>query len=212
MAPRKTHTKSVGRPKDLDKHDAILEAAGYSFIENGYDGTSMDAIAEAGGVSKLTVYSHFKNKESLFKAVIRHECDRHAMNEDAYAKLTLLKPRDALTLVGKSALSLLLNPKALGMHRLIVSEGSKQPRISEWFYEAGPARNIAAFIELLKSLEKQHGLIIKNRPAATRHFFSLLKGDIHMRASINLKPAPTAKQIETHIHECVDIFLKAYGK
>ncbi len=52
-----------GRPKDLGKRAAILEAAKVLFIEQGYTGVSMDAIAAQAGVSKLTVYSHFGDKE-----------------------------------------------------------------------------------------------------------------------------------------------------
>ena len=53
-----------GRPKDPAKRLAILEAAKRLFMQNGYDGSSMDAIAAEAGVSKLTVYSHFTDKET----------------------------------------------------------------------------------------------------------------------------------------------------
>ena len=39
---------------------------------NGYDGTSMDAVAAQAGVSKTTVYAHYADKLELFKAVLRH--------------------------------------------------------------------------------------------------------------------------------------------
>ena len=59
-----------GRPKDLGKRAAILDAAKRLFIQSGFDGTSMDQIATEAGVSKLTVYSHFGDKESLFLSLI----------------------------------------------------------------------------------------------------------------------------------------------
>ncbi|KAG1258263.1 hypothetical protein G6F65_015638 [Rhizopus arrhizus] len=49
-----------GRPKDLGKRAAILEAAKALFIEQGYTGVSMDAIAAQAGVSKLTVPNALK--------------------------------------------------------------------------------------------------------------------------------------------------------
>ena len=63
-----------GRPKDLEKRAAILHAAKQLFPENGFDGTSMDMIAALAGVSKLTVYSHFTDKESLFGEAVREKC------------------------------------------------------------------------------------------------------------------------------------------
>lgn len=64
-----------GRPKDLEKRAAILAAAKRLFPDSGFEGTSMDAIAADAGVSKLTVYSHFRDKETLFTAAIRERCE-----------------------------------------------------------------------------------------------------------------------------------------
>ena len=61
-------TCGPGRPKDLEKRAAILQAAKQLFTTQGFDGTSMDAIAGLAGVSKLTVYSHYRDKERLFVA------------------------------------------------------------------------------------------------------------------------------------------------
>lgn len=49
----------------------ILMAARRLFIENGYNGTSMRAIAEAaGGRAVGGLYNHFKTKEEIFSAII----------------------------------------------------------------------------------------------------------------------------------------------
>ena len=60
----------AGRPKSEAKAEAILGAAAELFLAQGFQGTSMDAVAKRAGVSKQTVYSHFANKEELFKACI----------------------------------------------------------------------------------------------------------------------------------------------
>ena len=52
------------------KRQAILDAAKRAFIDHGYSGASMEAIAEAAPVSKPTLYTHFKGKQELFAAVI----------------------------------------------------------------------------------------------------------------------------------------------
>ncbi len=48
---------------------ALLETAAEVFIKHGYQGASIDLIAEKAGYTKGAVYSHFKNKEALFLAV-----------------------------------------------------------------------------------------------------------------------------------------------
>ncbi|MQT72625.1 TetR family transcriptional regulator, partial [Pseudomonas sp. FSL R10-0071] len=61
---------ALGRPKDMAKRQAILDAAKSLFLTHGYANTSMDAVATLAGVSKLTVYSHFTDKETLFSSAI----------------------------------------------------------------------------------------------------------------------------------------------
>jgi AcrR family transcriptional regulator len=49
----------------------LIEAAASTFIANGYDKTSMDQVAQTGGVSRLIVYRIFGSKEDLYRAVLR---------------------------------------------------------------------------------------------------------------------------------------------
>ncbi len=63
-------TDEVDRDNSVDKVEQILQGAMQEFLQNGYAGTSMDRVAVAAGVSKATVYSHFQDKEGLFKVLI----------------------------------------------------------------------------------------------------------------------------------------------
>jgi AcrR family transcriptional regulator len=51
------------------RHHILLKAKDV-FLELGFNGASMDAIAERAGTTKRTLYAHFENKEQLFLAVI----------------------------------------------------------------------------------------------------------------------------------------------
>lgn len=55
----------MSRPRSVAAHDKALEAALTLFAERGIDAASMDAIAERSGVSKATLYKHWKDKEAL---------------------------------------------------------------------------------------------------------------------------------------------------
>lgn len=48
----------------------IVDMAEAVFFENGYDGATLPAIAEAAGYNKRTLYLYFKDKEDLFLAVV----------------------------------------------------------------------------------------------------------------------------------------------
>jgi AcrR family transcriptional regulator len=48
----------------------MLDAAGLAFATRGFHGASMDAIAEAAGISKPMLYNYFGSKEGLYVAYV----------------------------------------------------------------------------------------------------------------------------------------------
>lgn len=55
------------------KFDQVLEGARLVFLQDGYEGASVDDIARAAGVSKATLYSYFPDKRLLFMEVAKIE-------------------------------------------------------------------------------------------------------------------------------------------
>lgn len=70
----------MARPRSAQAHRKVLEAAVELFAGRGIDATSMDAIAEASGVSKATIYKHWPDKDALCLAVLGHI---HGLDEEA---------------------------------------------------------------------------------------------------------------------------------
>jgi AcrR family transcriptional regulator len=54
----------------------VLDAALKLFLESGYDGTSMQAVADEAGVTKPVVYACFDSKDELFRALLSREEER----------------------------------------------------------------------------------------------------------------------------------------
>ncbi|OYU50720.1 MAG: hypothetical protein CFE27_15475 [Alphaproteobacteria bacterium PA1] len=65
----------------------VVQAAEAVFASHGFRGTSMEAIADAAGMSKVTIYGYFRDKEAVFTAVAEHLADR--LKQAADAALTL---------------------------------------------------------------------------------------------------------------------------
>lgn len=59
----------------IHKYTAILDAAYELFGSGGFYETKMSEVAERAGIAKGTVYLYFKNKEDLFLAVTRRDCE-----------------------------------------------------------------------------------------------------------------------------------------
>jgi AcrR family transcriptional regulator len=68
--------------RSVHAHDSVLDAALGLFAERGIDATSMDAIAEASGVSKATIYKHWPDKDALCLEVMARLHGREARPPD----------------------------------------------------------------------------------------------------------------------------------
>src|SRR3954464_6335887 len=91
------------------KREAILIAAVDLFLTNGYERTSVDAVALAAGVGKQTVYSHFAGKETLFLAAVE---SARAAPAQTKGKLDPdpTRPSDGLHALGAAVLGVVLDP------------------------------------------------------------------------------------------------------
>jgi len=198
-----------GRPKDLEKRAAILQAAKRLFTTQGFDGTSMDAIAAAAGVSKLTVYSHYQDKERLFTAAVECVCQEQMPAEIFNADLKGPIRKQLLT-IARAFFSLITSTEALAVHRTIVANAQQSPKLAELFWEAGPKRTQEGFESFLRDEVKAGKLEIPDLHRAASQFFCLLKGECHARMEFGCGEMPCPQEVEEHVNATVDMFLRAY--
>jgi TetR/AcrR family transcriptional repressor of mexJK operon len=199
-----------GRPKDLEKRAAILNVAKRLFTTQGFDATSMDAIAAAAGVSKLTVYSHFQDKERLFTAAVECVC-ADQMPPEIFRADMKGPIRGQLVTIGRAFFSLITSPDAVAVHRTIVANARQSPKLAELFWEAGPKRTQYAFESFLRDEVNGGNLEIPDLHRAATQFFCLLKGEYHARMEFGCCGEVTEAEIQEHIGHTVDFFLRAYA-
>ncbi|HZP67095.1 MAG TPA: TetR/AcrR family transcriptional regulator [Rudaea sp.] len=199
-----------GRPKDLEKRAAILQAAKRLFTTLGFEGTSMDAIAAAAGVSKLTVYSHYQDKERLFTAAVECVCQEQMPPEIFTADLAGPLRTQLLT-IARAFFSLITSDEALAVHRTIVANARQSPKLAELFWEAGPKRTQEAFEAFLRAEIEAGKLDIADPHRAASQFFCLLKGECHARLEFGCGEPLTQQEIDAHLDATVEMFLRAYS-
>jgi AcrR family transcriptional regulator len=61
--------------RDTYTPDSLLAVAVRVFNERGYDGTSMEHLSQAAGISKSSIYHHVKGKEELLDRAVRRALD-----------------------------------------------------------------------------------------------------------------------------------------
>ncbi|MCL7715657.1 TetR/AcrR family transcriptional regulator [Stenotrophomonas mori] len=198
-----------GRPKDLGKRAAILETAKEMFIELGFNGVSMDGIATGAGVSKLTVYSHFGDKETLFTEAIQAKCVE-MMPDELFVTDSEGPLREQLRGIGHAFFTLVSSDAAIATQRMMLTPETDD-RIRQMFWQAGPQRTETALAEFLGARVARGELAIDDLPLAARQFFCLIKGELHAHMMCGLCPAPAPGDAAAHIDTTVDFFIRAYA-
>ena len=139
------------------KREQILRGAMQVFLEQGYANTSMDQVAATAGVSKQTIYSHFRDKEGLFTALMERVTIRrlHLENQlDLWQK----PPAIALRQLAETLLNRMDDPEYIAFLRLVIAESARFPELAQLYtrtvihygystlstyFEAHPELNIA---------------------------------------------------------------------
>ncbi|MEA5549945.1 TetR/AcrR family transcriptional regulator [Anabaena cylindrica UHCC 0172] len=120
-------------PAVTQKQEQILQGAMQVFLKAGYAGTSMDRVSSEAGVSKQTIYSHFQDKEGLFKALIERvtiACFKDIFNNaELQGEPAILLRQIAETYFQKVA----DNPDYLGLFRLIITESQRFPELAKLY-------------------------------------------------------------------------------
>jgi TetR/AcrR family transcriptional repressor of mexJK operon len=205
----KTMKTQVGRPKDVVKRHDIVMAAHDLFMEKGYTLTSIEAVAKKANVSKLTIYSHFANKDALFKEVISERCLK-VIGAESFLSMANEPVDKALLKLGLNFVSLIFTKDSIRMHSIMQAEAARHPQVIEIFFENGPKRVREEFGKLLQEWNAQKKLVIRDTVKATDQFFSLLKGEMLMSVMLLRRPMPSDAELKAHVKATVDFFLAAY--
>lgn len=198
----------AGRPSDMAKRDAIVQAASHRFMTDGYAATSIEQIAADAGVSKVTVYNHFGDKRQLFTVAVELECEkmRSAFSLEDRQTGTI---RERLQAIGEAMAAFLLRPEMIRFDRRISAETEHDPAIGHAFLEAGPWRMKKAFGEFLARASVVGDLDISDPDLAAEQFAAMTKGmgDLELRFGAE----PDERRAKARIAGAVDVFLAAYG-
>jgi len=205
-----TGKRLAHRPVDRAKQDAILASARDEFFEYGFESASIERIAAAANVSKVTIYNHFQNKENLFSAMVGSECRimRGNLPEMSDEEMPL---RTELVNFAQAMMEFLSSPDIIRFDRRMAAEVERHPELGELFLNAGPRLMQKMLIEML-ACEMEKGKLAKANPQeAAAHLFGSVKGfaDVEWRFP---DPEKAAASVTTaSLEAAIDRFLLAYS-
>jgi TetR/AcrR family transcriptional regulator, mexJK operon transcriptional repressor len=197
------------------KRDEIQRAALLLFTRDGYERTSVDAIAAEAGVSKRTVYNHFGDKENLFLSVVQHTFSWMIGLVDEILERTLAGVREesglepalvaALLELARTVTQL---PQRAAMIRLIIAEAGRFPVLAQPWRKRGTITDV--FARQLTRLAAQGLLVFDDPVQATQHLTALTLNQLNARSLFGTIEVTDA-EIDQVVRSGVHVFLLAYG-
>lgn len=165
-------------PRAERKREAIVRAARSLFLREGF-GVGMDAIAAEAGVSKVTVYNHFGNKEALFVAVIAGALDEPLDASSSVAALDGLTEaddlREAFLNVARAWVDVVRNDQEMtALRHLVAREIHRFPSLGEAWGQRGPEGHHPAIAGALRELAERGRLSVPDMETAVIQLYSLL--------------------------------------
>ena len=120
------------REQKMQRQEEILAAAFHVFAAHGYEATRIDEVARQAGIAKGTIYLYFRDKEQLFRAVVRSLVQKRF---DAIAGSFQGTGEQLLReLMSRMYSQVVRNEKVRSMVRLLISEGARFPQLAEIYH------------------------------------------------------------------------------
>jgi TetR/AcrR family transcriptional repressor of mexJK operon len=207
---RNRKRRGPGRPRDLIKLEAILDAAYALFLERGVAATTMDAVAERASVSKMTVYANFRDKPALLSAVFDRRIKlMHAF--DLAVGPDLNSSVERLVELGELVASSASQPEVVRMVRLMTECADEYPRLAAAFYAAGRGELLKQIAAFLKALTRRGFLSIKDPEPAAEQLVASWLGMSLVRQSLGLAGPPSSDAIAKRVRYAVETMVRAWA-
>jgi AcrR family transcriptional regulator len=198
------------RLKPKAKEQEVLDVATEYFLQHGYRGASINAMARSSGISKESIYRYFSSKQQLFEAVIGRELIEYRRSLHRLdATLRSMDLRAALNTVAETILGIITTDRTQALRRLIFDEATRSPEVGQHYYKIGAAQAYTVLENVLETHTHQSDFDI---PTLARHFAGLLCWRITLERQCAVRGEPTAEEIAQLAATVVDDFMKAFLK
>jgi AcrR family transcriptional regulator len=200
-------------PKELagDIEARVLDAAREVFLARGFEGASVDEIAEVARAGKQTIYSRFPNKAALFTAMVTRDV------AGRLAEMSHLVPggktfEKRLVDAGITIVRSALDEQRIGLFRLAIAEAQRFPEVASTVSHEAYALSTEAAAELLGEISKSENLqaFAPGRLATTARFFlNLVVVPFLFRAVFEPHLDDLRAEVDGHTERSVAFFLTA---
>lgn len=183
----------AGRPTKAQmvaRHSELLDAALNHFLDKGYEGATIEAIAASVQMTKRTIYARYPDKESLFLAAVLRAIEYNATPIERLRASVSDDIEQTLLAIAHLRVDQLMTPAGIKLQRIINTESYRFPEIFRWSYERG-AFQVISFLADFLAKETRAGRLAIDDPAMAANLFMtmVVSGPVRFITSGSLPPA-----------------------
>jgi AcrR family transcriptional regulator len=191
------------------RRDRILDAAGLTFAEFGYERAKVEAIAHDARVSTATVYNYFQTKPAIFAAVVeRALAPFEGLFDEIEADPGPVET--GLLAYARVYWRFMADPRIRAIYRTVSAEVQREPHLGPTLYRAAHRLLGGVLRRILERYRADGVLMVGDIPVAAR----MLQGMIeHATLTIPLLESDQAEPLhpeDSYCAEAVRVFLAAY--
>ena len=208
MEPSPAEARSrAGRPTSTEAArltERLRRAAVETFLEYGYDGTKMETVAQAAGITKTTLYSRYPDKRALFLAVSAWALTRLERDEHVSEPL----PDDlagALTVTARAILARSVDPDIARLNRMAIAESVRFPEFAASSQAVTWTPRIRVIMDLLRRHQSAGAIAVEDIELAAEQFFAMVGAMPAWLAAYGIHRTPEVE--EAHLQHAVKLFL-----
>jgi TetR/AcrR family transcriptional regulator, mexJK operon transcriptional repressor len=187
----------------------MIAAAADVFFEKGFAATTVDAVAERAGVSKVTIYARFGDKAGLFEAMVGHVSER-MRSEGAGQDDLPPNLEEALICLGDGVMTELLSPRLIAFEQNLAGELAHHPGLAKRFYDSGPGRVRAQLASIISWGVETGELVADDAMVAAADLYGLWQGFHMIEARFGMTDVLTEAEVKSVVRRGVARFLRAY--
>ena len=203
----KARPRSGGRSPDPAKDEAILNGARACFFEDGFGATTIERVAARAGVSKVTVYKRFEDKDGLFEAVVRHEM---AKMQQAFESWPFMDGSlvERLNAYGSILLRFLFSTEHMLLDRMLAHDLKHSPEMARRFFDLGPGACRARIAEILANADARGEIAIDDPLLAAADLFALWKGFVDKELDFKIIGPVSGDTVDARVQRGTRLFMK----